>query len=592
MATNRSTVRLAVVGIALLSLVGANDASSQTPRDHVVPMTARVSKKPLSITLEWDNSNATSITLYKRAVGQSAWGSPITVSNAATSYTDASVVVGTAYEYRLVRQALVGSSTLIAHGYLCSGIEVPLRESRGRVILVVDNTHATALAPELTRLERDLAGDGWTVVRRDVARDASVTSVKATIREAYDADRANTRSLFLFGHVPVPYSGNIAPDGHPDHRGAWPADVYYAEMTSPWTDTVLYDASQGRNRNEPGDGRFDQSYLSDALELEVGRVDLAGMNAFGVSETELLRRYLDKDHAYRHGEMTYASRALVDDNFGIVSGEAFASNAWRNFSGMVGTSNVAETDWLTTLRNETYLFGYGCGAGNYYGASGVATTTDFVGMPNGAVFNMLFGSYFGDWDVDDAFLRAPLATGNGLTSAWVGRPSWYLHPMAIGETIGAGTRLTQNNSGEYPTRHARSVHIALMGDPTLRLSPLRPPTNVVVTVAKTGEAMITWSASPEPGVTYNVYRGDASGSAFVKLNRSPLTIASFQARRSDLARTATYMVRAVGLTTTPSGSFFNASQGAYGEISSSTFITTLNLSAPSTDRAVKTAGLQ
>ena len=59
---------------------------------------------------------------------------------------------------------------------------------------------------------------------------------------------------------------------------------------------------------------------------------------------------------------------------------------------------------------------------------------------------MFFGSYFGDWDSPNNFLRAPLATPTyTLTSAWAGRPYWMFHHMALGETIGFSTRLTQNN---------------------------------------------------------------------------------------------------------------------------------------------------
>ena len=43
--------------------------------------------------------------------------------------------------------------------------------------------------------------------------------------------------MFLFGHVPVPYSGDIVPDGHaPDHQGAWPCDGFYGDMDGLWTD--------------------------------------------------------------------------------------------------------------------------------------------------------------------------------------------------------------------------------------------------------------------------------------------------------------------------------------------------------------------
>src|SRR5207253_1848922 len=110
-------------------------------------------------------------------------------------------------------------------------------------------------------------------------------------------------------HVPVPYSGKINPDGHSDHVGAWPADVYYGDIDGNWTDTTVdftqstrppSDAADNlRLTNRPGDGKFDQDQIPSAVELEVGRVDLAnmpgddywGVDAVIPSETELLRRY-------------------------------------------------------------------------------------------------------------------------------------------------------------------------------------------------------------------------------------------------------------------------------------------------------------
>ena len=98
---------------------------------------------------------------------------------------------------------------------------------------------AGPLAAELTRLEQDLAGDGWTVMRRDVSRTDSPANIKAIIKGVYSADQANVKSVFIFGHVPVPYSGKLNPDGHPDHLGAWPADVYYGDMDGSWTDSTV-----------------------------------------------------------------------------------------------------------------------------------------------------------------------------------------------------------------------------------------------------------------------------------------------------------------------------------------------------------------
>jgi hypothetical protein len=73
----------------------------------------------------------------------------------------------------------------------------------------------------------------------------------------------------------------------------------------------------------------------------------------------------------------------------------------------------------------------------------VGSTSDFANGPVKSVFNMLFGSYFGDWENQNNFLRASIAAeGYTLTNCWAGRPNWHFHHMALGETIGYGTRLT------------------------------------------------------------------------------------------------------------------------------------------------------
>src|ERR1051326_4400911 len=118
------------------------------------------------------------------------------------------------------------------------------------------------------------------VTRMDVARNDSPANVKCRIKAQYDSDPINVKAVFLFGHVPVAYSGDIVPDGHcPDHRGAWPCDGFYGDMDGVWTDDTVNDKSAAdvRNRNVPGDGKYDQSTFPAPLKLMVGRVDLANM---------------------------------------------------------------------------------------------------------------------------------------------------------------------------------------------------------------------------------------------------------------------------------------------------------------------------
>lgn len=304
---------------------------------------------------------------------------------------------GQLYEYRIVR--LFSNGPLNSTGFIEAGIRLAEVDSRGSVILLVRDSAAATLPIELTRLQQDLAGDGWHVIREHITAAQSVEDVK-TIISAHYANSAtpNVSSVFLFGRIPVPYSGLINPYGHSNHLGAWPGDVFYAEMDGTWTDTGVNNtaASGTRNDNVPGYGKYDQSVLPSAVELEIGRVDLSNMTIFpdaSTSENDLLLRYLNKDHDYRHQLGAYASvprLGLVDDNWGYRGNDTFASNVWWNFKSFFGYGNITAADWFTTLNIDTYLWAFGGGGGSYTSAGGVGTSAQFGNTDSKAVFNILF----------------------------------------------------------------------------------------------------------------------------------------------------------------------------------------------------------
>jgi hypothetical protein len=553
--------------IVVLLLTGWGSLWAQTPASVAVQVHATVQPAPPAITLHWPaDANATGYNIYRKPKGGSTWTAVGAGGGTDTTFTDLGVAVGDAWEYRLTKIA----SGYTGQGYVYAGIELAVQDYYGKVILVVDTTHAAALATELQRLEEDLWGDGWQVIRIDVDRNDSVPDVKALIRSEWQADPVNVRSVFLFGHVPVPYSGNMNPDGHGDHQGAWPADVYYGEMDGAWTDQTVNNtvASRPQNDNTPGDGKFDQTTIPGSVELEVGRVDFANMPAFAAGEEALLRRYLEKDHAWRHKSFTVPDSGVVDDNFGYFGGEAFAANAWRNMPPMVGANHVYSGDFRLDLTARDHLWAYGCGGGWYQGASGVGSTTDFAGDSLRGVFSMIFGSYHGDWDSDDNFMRAALATkGHILSCAWAGRPNWHFLHMGLGEPIGYSARLTQNNFNTYITGYgARFVHIALMGDPTVRMHQLAPPGSLTVTAVNGGaDHELNWTASVDPVLGYAIYKQDVLGGRYVRIG----TVGSGVLTFTDVCISAgdyRYMVRAEELRTGYSGSYLNLSQGVFDTI--------------------------
>jgi hypothetical protein len=586
-----------------------------------VQLSATPNASAHTITLQWQTDamagfsfTPDSYDIYRRTVTpDSGWQLlASSVAGTATSYTDTDLSSGTIYEYKVVKHYASSNGirqwSYDGYGYVRSGFEVPLVESRGKLLLLVDNRFTNSLSNELTRLQGDLVGDGWQVLRHDVSSDASVASIKALIESDYNSDPQNTKALFLFGHIPVPYSGdgNAAfnsgdhnpPDGHNnaatvgDHRGTWPADVFYGVMSANWPDSASWQNPDHDNlqypvarlNNAPSDGKYDLVYIpqNQNCSLQIGRVDLYNMPGTDfdytswtpyASELELLRNYLNKDHAYRSGQLTVRNRAIINHGFeGNLGFEAVEASAYRGFAPAVGASNIdfgsGSGWWLNNVSSATYLFSYICGSGDYRfvntGSTSV-TTHDVYANDVKTVFSFVFGSWFGDWDVKNNFMRTFLAAPTyGLAAAWSGRPHWFIHSLGLGSTIGECAMISQNNSGLYQNQanaNARGTHVALMGDPTLRLYPIPPATNV--TASSSGSnTTVTWTASSDTGVAgYNVYRASGLAAPFNRLNATLVNGLSFV--DSGAPSGAVYMVRAVKLQQSPSGTYYDASQGAY-----------------------------
>jgi len=544
-----------------------------------VQLSAVASASPVRITVSWKSLSGTnSITIYRKLKSATSWGSSIASPSPTTnSYIDNGVSVGIAYEYKVVRVANGVTGT----GYLCSGINVPMRDYRGKIILLVANNLSSPLSTELLTLEKDLAADGWAVLRTDVTTNTTVSGVRNIIIGQYQSDPTNVKAVYIVGHLAVPYSGNIAPDGHDSHQGAWPCDGYYGEMNGNWTDnSVSVQASQNpKNFNVPGDGKFDQSDFPSALELQVGRVDLYDMPAFSSSEVELTRNYLNKAHTFKVKGYTPDPRAMMFDNLQWV-GNPLAASGWRSIAPMVGAEEISAPyqygpSYNSLVNGQSYLWAYASGGGlqeyignevTFNGADNIGTTQTYAAGNLGGVFNMSFGSYFGDWDNKNNFLRAPLAKGEGLTNAYSSIPGWYFHHMGLGENIGYSTLETMNNTGLYvPLTDGWQgsigrTHLGLMGDPSLRQKMVAPPTSLSISNSG-GSAVFSWTASSEQIAGYYIYQFDATTGAISKVTNTLVTSTSYQNSSVPFQNGKQYMVRAMKMQVDPSGSYENLSLG-------------------------------
>ncbi len=541
-----------------------------------VQMAATVQNAPPRITLSWEPyGTATGYTVYRKLKDGQSWGSSIASLGGTTNLlVDNNVSVGVYYEYKVVR-----SAARTGTGYITSGIDVAAVDNRGVMVLLVDNDIAGGLTAELDQLATDLQDDGWGVIRHNVSRSTSVPNVRALVQADYNADPENVKAVYIIGHVPVPYSGRLNPDGHSDHLGAWPCDGYYGEMNGTWTDnSVNITSSQlDRNYNVPGDGKFDQSDYPSAIELQVGRIDFSNMGlpwySFPFSETELTRRYLNKAHAYKTRQFVPQRRGIIFDNFQDAGMPyPLAGSAQRFIPALVGASNTtncdpAGTPFYNLINGQSYLWTYASGGGTWVSAYNVGTSDNYANIDFGGIFNMSMGSYFGDWDVTNNFLRATIASGNALTNVFSGMPNWWFQHMGMGDNIGLSAKVTMNNTTLYTPQNGgwqgqpfSRVHLALLGDPSLRMTVVPRPSNLQVG-NNGGLAAFTWSAPVGAVDGYHVYEVNTNNGQLVRLTSNPVTQANFSSAAVPFVSGKRYMVRAVKLQTSNTGKYYDLSLG-------------------------------
>jgi len=105
--------------------------------------------------LSWPaDANATSYTVSRKH-RQEPRGRRWQRSRPGHELFDTTVSASSSYEYQIKKNTTVG---YVGYGYILAGINAPLVEGRGKIVLMVDNTYATDLATELSRLQSDMTG--------------------------------------------------------------------------------------------------------------------------------------------------------------------------------------------------------------------------------------------------------------------------------------------------------------------------------------------------------------------------------------------------------------------------------------------------
>ncbi len=540
-----------------------------------------IKERAVFITTEFDNTNTPSIklkweqdtnALYYVISRKERMEQKFTeigrTDSAVYQWTDVNIKKGISYEYQIENYR----ADFSAYGYINASIEKPLIENRGTFIVFVDNTIYSLINSEISQYKQDLEGDGWNVVIDSTiprAENFSPEKVKY-LKNRFDSYKVfypDFSAALLVGRIPVAYTGTIAFDGHSDHRGAWPSDLYYGVFGGNWTDTITQtNAIEERNKNVPNDYKFDQYYHDSDVEIAIGRVDAFNLPYFKKNEVELIKNYFIKNHSFRHKLVEIADSAIISHRFDIEYKESFAAMGWMNFTALFG--NRISTEFAReAIRKKKYLWMYCDGPGSYISTWDNAYSEEYANFPFNATFSAIFGSYNGDWDSENNLLRSAIfGEPTGLISFWAARPFWFLHTLGMGETFGDVTLLSQNNfANDYPAispYYRRATHISLLGDPSLKMRYIAPPSSCIATI-ENNIAHIKWNHSKDSILGYNIYSRNLTFSSRFKKINDVLIKDNFYLDNSDELGEVQYVVRAVKLINSETGSYYDMSQGVF-----------------------------
>jgi hypothetical protein len=138
----------------------------------------------------------------------------------------------------------------------------------------------------------------------------------------------------------------------------------------------------------------------------------------------------------------------------------------------------------------------------------------------------------------------------------------------MGNHLGQSIKAAQNNNTAYFSStlntFTRWVHIAQLGDPSLRIKYIAPPANLVGTTNSSGTIDLSWLPSSEMVLGYNVYRRLPNVFSWELLNPNIISGTTFTDNSIINGGNYLYMVRATDTLTSSSGSYYNLSLGAFG----------------------------
>jgi hypothetical protein len=345
------------------------------------------------------------------------------------------------------------------------------------VAIIVDSGTYAGAAGEIDRLAVDITNDLDVDVFVCPNDWREAVDVKGLLTERYA--RSGLIGAILIGQIPTAYS---------EFRDAdvIPTDWYYQDLSDKFVDS-------------DGDGRFEREYYSletdvTMRDIWVGRIKPPVGGGEGIM---LLKRYLDTNHQYRTGSLTYRKRMLYFGSIAI-NQNGMSETDYDHLVGQVDdytglyesdddVNSIYDADletqkqiYLTQLSNDyefVFVNIHGSATSQWLGGSTSVYSSEVIQARPQALFTVMASCSNGDFTKDHYLAGWYLFSGgslvvmaNSTVAMSVGATSVeflkdYI-PLGLGVTFG---QMHKNDLSSLSTH--------LFGDPTLTLR--RKPTGEV-----------------------------------------------------------------------------------------------------------------
>ncbi|MFH0859079.1 MAG: C25 family cysteine peptidase [Patescibacteria group bacterium] len=350
---------------------------------------------------------------------------------------------------------------------------------KNSVAIIIDTDTYNQVKTYIDRLKSDIANDLNVDVFVHAKQWNNINEIRNILKAGYQ--NQGLSGSILIGEIPTAYFENgderTDPFGYSEY-----SDWYYQDLDGNFTDS-------------DGDGFFELEnyYLSNiktAREVWSGRIKPPVGGAEGV---QLLKDYLDRNHDYRTGQLSYEKKLLIPywmSNMKYLNEQEYLSRA-KGISESTGlynsnqieiispyqkSSSIMKSEYLSKLNTSSYEFmfydGHSGPTTQYFGdgVSLTVTSDEIKDIKPQILFSFLHGCYNGAFLEKNYLAGSILFYGKGLIAlgnSYMGVETIDLSDLRVFDRFSS---LKEGVTfGEMYINDPEFMRMQLFGDPTLRL---------------------------------------------------------------------------------------------------------------------------